>query len=143
MLTKSTSGSLKLSKMQRVGQSECCQLLKGCIFGTGATHWILDRVVWERFSQSRQHSDGRHLLQIQVQRVPCVFSTDSSPLMTGPGVWLMPTQLYRTSSMWGLWQGSDGIYPGCQHIGESFLSISKALRSPSWVLEYLLHRHFI
>lgn len=47
--------------------------VEGCIFGTGATHWILDRVVWERFSQSRLHSDGRHLLQIQVQRVPRVF----------------------------------------------------------------------
>lgn len=64
---------LKLSKMQRVGNSECHQLLKGrqVIFGTGATYWILDRVVWGRFSWSRLHSDS--LLQIQVQRIPCVF----------------------------------------------------------------------
>lgn len=66
---------LKLSKMQRVGNSECCQLLKGrqVIFGTGGTYWILDRVVWGRFSWSRLYSDS--LLQIQVQRSP-----DPSPL---------------------------------------------------------------
>lgn len=65
---------LKLSKMQRVGNSECCQLLKGrqVIFGTGGTFWILGRVVWGKFSWSRLYSDS--LLQIQVQiQVPCVF----------------------------------------------------------------------
>lgn len=64
-----------LPKMQRIGQSECYQLTKGrqVIFGTGGTHWILDRVVWGKFSWSGLYSDGHHLLQIQVQRVPFVY----------------------------------------------------------------------
>lgn len=31
------------------------------IFGTDGTHWILDRVVWGKFSWSGLHSDGHGL----------------------------------------------------------------------------------